>query len=89
MGPRHPLLQPAAAPILLPAQLAEELLQAPHRHAGGVGERPDAPSLQVRPLPAKVRPRTPWRILAAEALRKLPEEFLSPEFRGFLAAWAT
>ena len=62
------LLEPVARPVLIPAMLAEELLQGPDRHAGVDGDRLDALLGDVRELPGDVHRQVGAGVLAGEAV---------------------
>ena len=67
-------LQPVAHPVLIPLQLAEELLQGPGRHAGLDGDGLDALAGQVGELPGDVDGQVSAGILALEAVIEEAQE---------------
>ena len=70
------LLEPVARPVVIPAVLAEELLQGPGRHAGVDGDRLDALLGDVGELPGDVHRQVGAGVLAREAVVEPLEELL-------------
>ena len=69
-------LEVVAQPVLVPAVLAEELLQGPRRHAGVDRDRLDALLGDVRELAGDVHRQVSAGVLAGEAVVEPLEELL-------------
>ena len=90
VGSSNALLQAVAQQVFVPAELAEVLLQRPHRHASGVGDRLDALPLQIRQLPIHIRFQMSPCPLVGETVGKvlkIPRQhrLQSAKFRGIHA----
>ena len=70
------VLEPVARLVVVPAVLAEELLQGPDRHAGVEGDRLDALLGDVGELPGDVDRQVGAGVLAGEAVVEPLEELL-------------